>query len=63
MAESRRGYWLLIALENALIINASRADEVLGELELDGLLAATNIPNDFYLSGVWRQGDLAVAVN
>lgn len=46
-----------------MIINASRADEVLGELELDGLLAATNIPNVFYLSGVWRQGDLAVAVN
>ncbi len=46
-----------------MIINVPRARRVLGEWGLDGLLAATNIPNVFYLSGVWRQGDLAAAVH
>ena len=44
-----------------MIINVPRAQRVLSEKGLDGLLAATNIPNVFYLSGVWRQGDLAAA--
>ncbi|MDP6482290.1 MAG: aminopeptidase P family N-terminal domain-containing protein, partial [Nitrospinota bacterium] len=44
-----------------MIINVPRAQRVLSQKGLDGLLAATNIPNVFYLSGVWRQGDLAAA--
>lgn len=44
-------------------INESRAARVLDEQRLDGLLAASNIPNVFYLSGVWRRQDIAAIVS
>ena len=43
-------------------INEPRAQRVLAERDLDGLFAATNIPNVFYLSGVWRRQDIAAIV-
>jgi Xaa-Pro dipeptidase len=43
-------------------INETRATRVLGEHKLDGLFAASNIPNVFYLSGVWRRQDIAAIV-
>ena len=43
-------------------INAPRARHLLAERNLDGLLAATNIPNVFYLSGVWRRQDIAAII-
>ncbi len=43
-------------------INEPRARRVLAERDLDGLLAATNVPNVFYLSGVWRRQDIAAVV-
>ena len=43
-------------------INEPRAKRVLAERDLDGLMAATNIPNVFYLSGVWRRQDIAAIV-
>jgi Xaa-Pro aminopeptidase len=46
-----------------LFINVPRGEKILSEKGMDGLLAATNIPNVFYLSGVWRLGDLAAVVH
>ena len=43
-------------------INENRAARVLDEHKLDGLFAASNIPNVFYLSGVWRRQDIAAIV-
>ena len=43
-------------------INEPRAKRVLAAHDLDGLLAASNIPNVFYLSGVWRRQDIAAVV-
>ena len=43
-------------------INETRAKRVLTEHKLDGLFAASNIPNVFYLSGVWRRQDIAAIV-
>lgn len=43
-------------------INENRAARVLGEHKLDGLFAASNIPNVFYLSGVWRRQDIAAII-
>ncbi|MCY4488845.1 MAG: Xaa-Pro peptidase family protein [Deltaproteobacteria bacterium] len=43
-------------------INEPRAKRLLAAHDLDGLLAATNIPNVFYLSGVWRRQDIAAVV-
>ena len=43
-------------------INEKRAARVLAEHNLDGLFAASNIPNVFYLSGVWRRQDIAAIV-
>ena len=43
-------------------INEKRAARVLDEHNLDGLFAASNIPNVFYLSGVWRRQDIAAIV-
>ena len=43
-------------------INEPRAQRVLAERGLDGLFAATNVPNVFYLSGVWRRQDIAAIV-
>ena len=45
-----------------VFINIPRAERILGERELDGLLAATNIPNVFYLCGIWRRSDVAAVV-
>jgi len=46
-----------------VFINVPRAQRILHEQGLDGLLAATNIPNVFYLSGVWRRADVAAAIH
>jgi len=45
-----------------ILINIPRAERILGERELDGLLAATNIPNVYYLCGIWRRSDVAAVV-
>jgi Xaa-Pro aminopeptidase len=45
-----------------VFINKPRAERILAERELDGLLAATNIPNVFYLCGIWRRSDVAAVV-
>ena len=46
-----------------MFLNVLRAQRILHEQGLDGLLAATAIPNVFYLSGVWRRADVAAAVH
>lgn len=46
-----------------MLINEPRARRILAERKLDGLLAATNIPNVFYLSGIWRRADVAAIVH
>lgn len=46
-----------------MLINEARARKILAERKLDGLLAATNIPNVFYLSGIWRRADVAAMVH
>lgn len=43
-------------------INELRAAQILDEHGLGGLFAASNIPNVFYLSGVWRRQDIAAIV-
>ncbi|MFQ5931907.1 MAG: aminopeptidase P family N-terminal domain-containing protein, partial [Nitrospiraceae bacterium] len=43
-------------------INVPRAERILAAHKLDGLLAATNIPNVFYLCGIWRRADIAAVV-
>ncbi|MFQ5945815.1 MAG: M24 family metallopeptidase [Anaerolineae bacterium] len=44
-------------------MNVPRAERILADRELDGLLAATNIPNVFYLCGIWRRADVAAVVH
>jgi Xaa-Pro aminopeptidase len=46
-----------------VFINVPRAQRVLHEQGLDGLLAATNISNVFYLSGIWRRADVAAVIH
>jgi len=46
-----------------MFLNVPRAQRILHEGELDGLLAASAIPNVFYLSGVWRRADVAAAIH
>ncbi|MFQ5850218.1 MAG: M24 family metallopeptidase [Candidatus Binatia bacterium] len=44
-------------------MNVPRAERILADHGLDGLLAATNIPNVFYLCGIWRRADVAAIVH
>ncbi len=46
-----------------MFLNVPRAQRLLHEQGLDGLLAASAIPNVFYLSGIWRRGEVAAAIH
>ena len=46
-----------------MFINVPRAQRILHEQGLDGLLAASAIPNVFYLSGIWRRADVAACIH
>lgn len=46
-----------------MFLNVPRAQRILHDQGLDGLLAAGAIPNVFYLSGVWRRADVAAAIH
>lgn len=46
-----------------MLINEARARQILAEHGIDGLMAATSIPNVFYLSCIWRRADVAAIVH
>ena len=46
-----------------MFLNVPRAQRLLHDRGLDGLLAATSIPNVFYLCGIWRRADVAAAIH
>jgi Xaa-Pro aminopeptidase len=46
-----------------VFLNVPRAQRILQDQGLDGLLAASNIPNVFYLCGIWRRADVAAAIH
>lgn len=46
-----------------MFLNVARAQRILHDQGLDGLLAATNIPNVFYLCGIWRRADVGAAIH
>lgn len=46
-----------------MFLNVQRAQHILHDQGLDGLLAASAIPNVFYLCGIWRRADVAAAIH